>query len=99
MKLKVQSIHFDADQKLLNFIHEKVNKISHLHDDIISGEVFLKLEKKNVPENKITEIKLQVPGKILFAKEQCHSFEAATDLAIESLLKQVKKQKEKARKQ
>ena len=99
MKLKVQSIHFDADQKLLDFIQVKVDKLTHLYDDIIGGEVFLKLEKKNVPENKIVEIKLQIPGKILFAKEQSHTFEAATDIAIASLVTQVKKQKEKARNQ
>ncbi|MGY0040426.1 HPF/RaiA family ribosome-associated protein [Pedobacter sp. NJ-S-72] len=36
-----------------------------------------------------------VPGGILFAKEQCKSFEEATDLSIESLKKQITKHKEK----
>lgn len=97
MKLKVQSIHFNADTKLLDFVHEKLDKLSHFHDNIIGGEVFLKLDKSDNTENKIAEIKLKIPGKILFAKEQCKTFEEATDLAVEALSRQVKKQKEKVR--
>ena len=97
MKLKVQSIHFNADTRLLAFIQEKVDKLTLVYDDIIDGEVFLKLEKSANSENKVTEIKVKIPGKVLFAKEQCKTFEEATDLAVEALRKQVKKQKEKIR--
>ena len=95
MKLKVQSIHFDADVKLLAYIQEKVDKLTHFYDHIIDGEVYLKIEKSNNSENKIMEIKIKVPGKILFAKEQRKTFEEATDLAVEALSKQVKKEKDK----
>ena len=95
MKIKVQSIHFDADKKLLDFIQEKVNKLTHFYDDIIDGEVFLRLEKPAIVANKIMEIKLNIPGKILFAKEQCQTFEEATDLALEAVTSQIKKHKEK----
>lgn len=47
--------------------------------------------------NKISEIKLMIPGNQLFAKEQCKTFEEATDLAIESLRKQLEKHKQKIR--
>lgn len=97
MKLKVQSIHFNADRKLLSFIQEKVDKLSHFYDNIINGEVFLKLDKSESTENKVAEIKLNIPGKILFAKEQCKTFEEATDLVIEALRRQINKHKEKVR--
>jgi len=97
MKLKVQSIHFDADKKLLSFIQERVDKLLHFYEDIIDGEVFLKIEKAEPAENKVTEIKINIPGKVLFAKEQCKTFEEATDLAIEALRKQINKHKEKVR--
>jgi putative sigma-54 modulation protein len=45
--------------------------------------------------NKITEIKLTIPGTQLFAKEQCKTFEEATDLAVECLRKQIEKHKQK----
>lgn len=98
MKIGVQSIHFNADSKLLDFIQKKANKLDQFFDQIISGEVYLKLENVEDEANKISEIKLIVPGGTLFAKEQCKTFEEATDLAIESLRKQITKHKEKTRK-
>lgn len=95
MKIQVHSIHFDADVKLVDFIQQKVNKLDQFYDGFIGGEVFLRLDKSDVNENKIAEIKLKVPGKELFAKKQCKSFEEATDLAVEALRRQVKKTKEK----
>ncbi|MBE9603034.1 ribosome hibernation-promoting factor, HPF/YfiA family [Pedobacter sp. MC2016-24] len=97
MKITVQSIHFNADQKLLDFIQRKVDKLDQFFDQIISGEVYLKLENVEDEANKISEIKLNVPGQTMFAKEQCKSFEEATDLAIESLRKQITKHKDKTR--
>jgi len=95
MRIKVQSIHFTADRKLLAFIQEKVDKLFHFYDQIIDSEVFLRLDKSENMENKIAEIKLNTPGKILFAKEQCKTFEEATDVAVEALRKQITKHKEK----
>lgn len=97
MKISVQSIHFDADKKLLGFIQKKADKLDQFFDQIISAEVYLKLENTEDEGNKITEIKLNIPGVQLFAKEQCKSFEEATDLAIESLRRQVDKHKTKTR--
>jgi putative sigma-54 modulation protein len=97
MKIRVQSIHFTADVKLLDFIQKKADKLDLFFDQIISGEVYLKLENTDVEENKITEIKLLIPGNDLFAKEQCKTFEEATDKAVESLKRQLDKHKEKIR--
>lgn len=93
MNLNIQSIHFDADTKLLEFIQKKVNKLETFNDRIINGEVFLKLDKSETKENKITEIKVQIPGSTLFSKETCKSFEEGTDLAVESLRRQLAKAK------
>lgn len=95
MKVKVQSIHFDADTKLINFVESKVDKLAHFYDQILDSEVFLRLDKSNTHENKIAEIKIHTPGKILFAKEQCKTFEEATDSAVDALRKQITKHKEK----
>jgi putative sigma-54 modulation protein len=95
MKITVQSIRFNADRKLLDFIQRKTDKLDIFFDRIISGEVYLKLENVEHEANKITEIKLMLPGIQLFAKEQCKSFEEATDLAVESLRKQIEKHKQK----
>lgn len=95
MKIRVQSIHFDADKKLLEFVDEKLMKLAKVHDHITDADVFLKLDKSDSSENKIAEIKLRVPGKELFASRQCKSFEEAVDESVEALRNQVKKYKEK----
>lgn len=97
MKIRVQSIHFTSDVKLLDFVQKKADKLDQFYDHIISGDVYLKLENTEDESNKISEIKLMIPGNDLFAKEQCKSFEEATDRAIESLKRQLDKHKEKVR--
>lgn len=97
MKLQMHSIHFTADQKLLDFIQLKVDKLETFFDRIVDGEVFLRLEKgAHARENKVVEIKLNLPGTAIFAKEHSTSFEAAADEATESLRRQLKKYKEKS---
>lgn len=95
MKLQIHSIRFDADQKLLDFIQKKVDKLETFYDRIVDAEAFLRLDKDQNRENKVVEIKLNIPGNTLFSKEQSASFEAATDEAVESLRRQLKKHKEK----
>lgn len=90
MKLQVQSIHFDADVKLIDFIQRKVDKLETFYDRLVDGEVFLRLNNEGI-ENKTVEIKLNVPGTQLFATEKAKSFEAAADLATEALRNQLKK--------
>jgi putative sigma-54 modulation protein len=95
MTIKIQSVHFDADQKLLDFIEEKVNKLSQFDDSILGAEVILRLDKNQNTENKLSEIRLQVSGYDLFAKKQCKSFEEAVDQTIEALKPQLFRQKGK----
>lgn len=95
MTINIQSVHFDADKKLIGFINEKVEKLNIFYDGIINSEVTLRLDKNSSNENKIAEIKMLGKGHEFFAKKQCASFEEATDLACEALKTQVKKYKEK----
>lgn len=96
MTVKIQSIHFDADAKLIEFIEQRMEKLISRNEDIIDATVYLRLDKNDGMENKITEIKLGIPGNDLFSKRQCKSFEEATDQAVEALRRQLKKRKEKA---
>jgi putative sigma-54 modulation protein len=94
MKLQIQSIHFDADIKLLDFIQKKLNKLDTFYDKITNGDVYLRVENEEAT-NKSVHIKLFLPGTSIMAKEQAASFEEATDIAVETLKRQLKKQKEK----
>ena len=95
MNMKIHSVHFDADQKLISFIESKLNKLNQFEEKIIGAEVFLRLEKNPNTENKVTEIRLNVSKNELFAKKQCKSFEEATDQSIEALRRQLIKKKGK----
>jgi len=97
MNVKIQSVHFDADKKLVAFVEEKVNKLNQFHDGIIQAEVILKLDKDSHTENKIAELKLHISGDDLFAKRKCKTFEEAVDDCVEAIRKQVQKNKEKVR--
>jgi putative sigma-54 modulation protein len=97
MKIKVQSIHFDADKKLVDFVQKKMDKLETFYDRTVDGEVFLRLNNEGI-DNKTVEIKLNVPGSQLFAKEQAKTFEAATDQATEALKNQLAKFKTKVTK-
>jgi putative sigma-54 modulation protein len=95
MNTKIHSIHFDADSRLLDFIDQKIKKLQLFYEDIISSEVFLRLENVQDMENKIVEIRLEIPGNNVFAKKQSKTFEESTDLTIEALRRQLLKHKKK----
>ena len=95
MDIKIEAVHFDADKKLVDFVNSRVEKLEHYFDSIVSSEVHLKLGSSSDKGNKVTEIKLSVPGKELFAKKESKSFEESTDLCVEALRRQVTKHKEK----
>lgn len=97
MNIKIHSIHFDADKKLLALINKKIKKLSHFFDAVIGAEVYLKVDKSDTADNKVVEIKVNVPGNDLFVKRQCQTFEEATDECMGALTQQIKKRKEKTR--
>ncbi len=95
MTINIQSVHFDADKKLLNFVNDKVGKLSTFYEGIISCEVILRLDKSASSDNKISEVKILGRGNEFFAKKQCVTFEEATDLVCEAIKTQLKKHKDK----
>lgn len=95
MKLQISAVHFDADQKLLDYIEKKTMKLGQFFDRITDTQVFLKLENSGQVRDKIVEIKLMVPGGTLIAKETSKTFEAATDAAVDTMKRQLNKHKEK----
>jgi putative sigma-54 modulation protein len=90
MKINVQSIHFTADRKLIQFIQKKITKLQTFFGRVVRGDVFLRLNNEGV-ENKTVEIRLKLPGSELFAAEKARTFEAATAQAADALRNQLKK--------
>ncbi|MDX9810793.1 MAG: ribosome-associated translation inhibitor RaiA [Bacteroidales bacterium] len=97
MNVQIHSVRFDADKKLIDFVQQKLEKLTQFGDEIVNAEVYLRLDKDQDRENKISEIKLDIPGGPLFARKQSKTFEESTDQAIDALKKQITKYKQKKR--
>ena len=96
MNVHIQTVHFDADSKLLAHVEEKLTKLPQFHDRIIKVDVFLKLDNVvHTIKDKIAEIRVHVPRADFFVKSTSKSFEASFDEAFESLVNQIKRKKEK----
>ena len=97
MKVNAQSVNFNADVKLIDFVQNRLNKLDQFYDKVVQSDVYLKVEKTSSKENKIVEITVQVPKDSYIVKKQCKSFEEAVDSACSSLERKLVKRKEKLR--
>jgi len=95
MKVFTQSVNFKADGDLIKFVEKKVGALEKFHDKIVDAEVFLKVQKTSEKENKITEVKINIPGNELIVKKTTKTFEEGVSIAAESLKRQLEKSKEK----
>lgn len=97
MKVNTQSVNFNADKKLINFLQNRLDKVETFYSKVISSDVYLKVENTSSKENKIVEIKINIPKDKFIVKKQCKSFEEAVDSACSSLERKLIKQKQKIR--
>ena len=96
MNVNIQTVRFDADNKLVKHINRKMEKLNTFHDRIIQVDVFLKLDNVvHKIKDKIAEIRLQIPRHQLFVKSTSKSFEQSFDDAFESIVNQIKRKKQK----
>ena len=97
MKVNVHAVNFSVDQKLINFIQERMDKLEKYYDKVVFADVYLKTEKTSEKENKCVDIKMNVPGDEFVVQKQCKTFEEAVVSASEALERSLLKRKEKLR--
>ncbi|MBP3767800.1 MAG: ribosome-associated translation inhibitor RaiA [Prevotella sp.] len=97
MEIKIQSIHFDATEKLQAFIEKKVAKLEKSFEEIKKVEVQCKVVKPATAQNKEVSLTVSVPGSTLFVEKVSDTFEESTDLCVDSMKVQLQKYKEKLR--
>jgi putative sigma-54 modulation protein len=96
MNVNIQTVRFDADAKLTDYVNKKLQKLSTFHDRIIKVDVFLKLDNVvHQIKDKIAEISVHVPKHQFFVKASSKSFQESFDEALDSLVTQIKKQKDR----
>ena len=96
MNVNIQTVHFDADTKLVSYVEKKLSKLFQFHDRITKVDVYLKLD--NVVHNikdKVAEIKVHIPKYDFFVKHSSKSFEESFDEALNSVITQIKRKKER----
>ncbi len=97
MKVFVQSVNFNADKELIDFVEKKVASLEKYYDKIVDSEVFLKVQQTSEKENKLVDIKINIPGNDIVVKKQSKTFEEGTMSAVDSLKRKLTKEKEKVR--
>lgn len=95
MNVQIQSVKFDADKRLVEFVNAKMAKLDRFAERSTGAEVVLKLDKDPEKGNKIATITLHMPGEDLVACDQSKSFEESVDKAIDALKRQLDKFKSK----
>jgi putative sigma-54 modulation protein len=97
IQISVKALHFHADVKLIEFIEQKLSRLSRYFDRPVEAEVFLKLQDTGSRvHEKITEVKIHVPGGWLMDKKTGRTFEAAIAASTDTLKRQLVRHKEKA---
>ena len=87
---------FSINDYLKGLISEKVSKMEHNGKPLMEVDVYFKL--KDGPESikdKELELKVHVPGQVVFAKSYSESFEKAIPEVAEKIRRQLEKYKSK----
>ena len=94
MNVNIQTVHFDADSKLVSYVERKINKVFQYHDKITKVDVYLKLDNVvHTIKDKIAEINVHIPKCDIFVKHSSKSFEESFDEALNSIIHQIKRKK------
>ena len=97
MNVKIQSVKFDADKKLIDFIQGKMDKMDRFVENALNAMVTLRIDKDDELGNKGAGVKIEVPGGKLIAGRRCKTYEEAVDLCLDAIKKQIDKYKENRR--
>ena len=96
MNVNIQTVHFDAASTLIEHVNKKIQKLNNFHDRITTIDVYLKLDNvAHQIKDKVAEIKVKIPRYAFFAKECSKSFEESFDNALNSIIEQIKRKKDK----
>ncbi|MEG1622268.1 MAG: ribosome-associated translation inhibitor RaiA [Alistipes sp.] len=95
MKVQIQSVKFDADQRLLEFVEHKMEKFDRFAEGAVSANVILKLDTDHEKGNKVATITLQMPRENLVAESRSKTFEESVDEALDALKRQIHRLKGK----
>ena len=92
-EIKIKSLKFDADQKLLDYVEKKVKKLERFNDGIVNVDVNLTLLQE--PDNKNVKLHVHVPGDEMIIERNARSFEEAITESVDAMKEKLTRAKEK----
>lgn len=95
MKVSVHAVNFNVDKKLVSYVQNRLDKLEKFNGKVVDSDVFFKVVNTSDKENKVAEIKINVPGDEFIVKKQCKTFEEALELAADSMERLLIKRKQK----
>ena len=93
MEIRIQSIKFNADQKLLDFIDKKFSRIEKFYDAVTGVDVALSLLPDH--ENKNVKVQVSIPGNTIVVEKNAKTFEDAVVDCADIIKEKLVKAKEK----
>ena len=93
MEIRVQSIKFNADQKLLDFVEKKFSRVEKFYDSVTAVDVALSLLPDH--ENKNVKVQVSIPGNTIVVEKNAKTFEDAVVDCADILKEKLVKEKEK----
>ena len=97
MVIRTEAVQFKADQKLIDFIEKKFSKLEQFFDRITNVTVYMRLENSGQVKDKVVEVKMDVPGDVIFAKETNKTFEESIERISDILKRKLIQYKERRR--
>ena len=92
MEIKIKSLKFDADQKLLDYVEKKVKKLERFNDGILTADVILTLLRE--PDNKDVKLQVHVPGEEMIIERNSKTFEEAITDCVDAMKEKLTRAKE-----
>lgn len=92
MEFNLQTLHFNATEKLQAFIQKKVAKLEK-NPDIMSVEMVLKLVKPESANAKVASVHVSMPGQSIHVEKTADTFEEAIDQCIDIVRRGLEKTK------
>ena len=93
MEFKLQTLHFNATEKLVAYIDKKVAKLEK-YEDIVRCELTLKVVKPESARNKEANIHVALAGRTLHAEKVADTFEEAVDQCVDVVRRELSEMKE-----
>jgi putative sigma-54 modulation protein len=96
MRLNLTVRHGQVNDGVRRYVESKFAKLGRrLHDETLVDVVLDRERNPKIPEDHLVEAELHMKGPNLFGREAAATYEAATDLLVDKLERQVERRRDK----